>query len=138
MSNIKLCKCGCGEAISEHNQNGPIYWKKGHNMRGKSGDRHPCWGRKLSENERRLISIRNRGEAASNWAGDSVGYKGLHKWVHGYKPKPQYCETCGISKPFDVACVNGIYKRDFRNWKWLCRHCHMILDYKNGIRKPRT
>lgn len=29
-----VCKCGCGSLIQDKNKNGPLYWKKGHNMNG--------------------------------------------------------------------------------------------------------
>lgn len=31
-------------------------------------------------------------------------------------------------RPFDLANVTGIYNRDFINWKYICRRCHMLSD----------
>ena len=37
------------------------------------------------------------------------------------------CENCKQNFPYDLA-NKGIYNRDLRNWKWLCRRCHMLED----------
>ena len=75
-------------------------------MYGKTGDKNPNFG-KLKEN---------------------VGYVSLHLYVRQYFPKPDYCQICGQIKRLDLACVTGIYKRDFSNWKYLCRRCHKRYD----------
>ncbi len=77
----------------------------------------------------------NKGENNVNWSGDKVGKKGLHSWIRNHKPLPIFCEDCNIAKPYDVANVSGEYKRDINDYKWLCRSCHMKMDYKNGSRK---
>ena len=36
--------------------------------------------------------------------------------------------TCqNHSKVYDLA-NKGIYNRNFDNWEWLCRKCHMLSD----------
>jgi len=62
------------------------------------------------------------------WKGDKVGYIALHEWVRSRKPKPPLCEICGTYPPIDLANISGEYKRDLRDWQWLCRRCHMISD----------
>lgn len=62
------------------------------------------------------------------WKGDNVGYGSLHEWVRNHMPKPQFCAICQIRKPYDLANVTGVYNREFKNWKYLCRLCHMISD----------
>lgn len=61
------------------------------------------------------------------WRGDNVSYKALHTWVRKYKPCNGKCEKCQQVKPLDLA-NKGVYDRDFSNWEWLCRRCHMLSD----------
>jgi len=63
-----------------------------------------------------------------SWKGDDVGYTNLHQWVRRRKSKPDFCESCGINKPHDLANISGEYKRDVNDFKWLCRSCHMKED----------
>lgn len=30
--------------------------------------------------------------------------------------------------PKDLANITGIYNRDFRNWRYMCRKCHIEFD----------
>lgn len=77
-------------------------------------------------------------ELAPNWAGDRVGYKGLHKWVQTSFGKPSLCEHCGTTtaKIFDWANVSRLYKRDRSDWIRLCRSCHSAYD-SNGFKAVR-
>jgi len=34
-----------------------------------------------------------------------------------------------------LANISGEYHRDINDFKWMCRSCHMIMDYKNNMRK---
>jgi hypothetical protein len=69
-----------------------------------------------------------------NWKGDKVGYNSLHIWVRKNKPRVKNCERCGKEKNLELS-NNGIYGRDFKNWEWLCRSCHLKKDYNSGQRK---
>jgi len=68
------------------------------------------------------------------WQGENVGYQALHTWVKRRLKKPLVCPRCGKAKRFDLS-NNGIYNREFKNWEWLCRGCHLKKDYQNGQRK---
>jgi hypothetical protein len=70
----------------------------------------------------------NCGNNNGAWKGDKVGYKSLHQWVKNNKPKPKLCEDCNKEKPFDLANISGKYKRDIKDFKWVCRKCHMHQD----------
>ena len=61
---------------------------------------------------------------------EDVGYKGLHRWIRMYLPKPEFCEICHIKSPRDCANITGKYSREFDDWHWLCRSCHKMLDYR--------
>jgi len=76
--------------------------------------------------------LANRGESNGMWKGDQVGYSSLHEWVRKRKPRPALCEECQQRPPIDLANVSGEYSRDLDDWRWLCRHCHMVLDGRIG------
>lgn len=69
----------------------------------------------------------NSGSKHGAWKGDAVSYNGLHSWVNKHKPRPELCEECNLVPPLDLA-NKGIYNRDFDNWEYLCRKCHMTKD----------
>jgi hypothetical protein len=70
---------------------------------------------------------RNQEDNNANWKGDKVGKGVLHEWVTIRYPKTPLCENCKIVPPYDLA-NKGVYNRELKNWKWLCRRCHMIED----------
>jgi hypothetical protein len=63
-------------------------------------------------------------ELNSQWKGDNVGIKGLHKWIKTYKPKPTFCENCNKIPPYELANISQEYYRDINDFRWLCRSCH--------------
>jgi len=73
---------------------------------------------------------KNQKEKNGRWQGNNIKYTGLHKWIRKYKPKPinGKCQICDTEDWKDAANVTGIYNRDFSNWKFLCRKCHIYLD----------
>jgi hypothetical protein len=81
----------------------------------------------------RLVKLGNKNPM---WKDDDVGMSGLHCWINRNMPKPEsgLCEICNSALLYDAACVTEIYNRDFENWKYLCRSCHQIHDFKMGFR----
>lgn len=73
---------------------------------------------------------KNLGPKHGRWAGDKVGYGGLHSWVRRNlkKPKDSKCQVCHIAEIFEVVNSDNTYTRDLRKWKWSCRFCHMFGD----------
>jgi hypothetical protein len=69
-----------------------------------------------------------KAENHPNWKGDNVSYKGLHKWVRDHLPQPELCQSCNLVTSYDLANITGKYTKDFSNWKYLCRPCHIVLD----------
>src|SRR5574341_1803110 len=97
----------------------------------------PTYGKKLppaSEERKKKIGISNSGYKNGMWKGDDVGYMSLHLWVRDHLQQPELCEECSKTKSYDLANITGIYDRNFVNWKYLCRSCHMKLKKKKGIR----
>lgn len=84
-------------------------------------------GRKPTDEERRKMSLSQPRSKHPSWKGNAVGYSALHRWVRKYKPIPQLCERCGTRPPKDLA-NKGVYDRNFDNWEYLCRACHVHSD----------
>jgi hypothetical protein len=91
-------------------------------------ENNPMWGQHHSRETKELMSQCKRADANGVWKGDNVGYSALHEWVRKYYVKPELCAVCNIKPPFDLANKTGVYDRNFSNWQWLCRSCHMRLD----------
>lgn len=98
----------------------------------------------VSERMKKLVREKN-----PSWKGDDVGNSGLHKHIRKYLPKPQTCHLCNKVPPIDVACITGIYNREFKNWAWFCKKCHVNYDniiprlilnrvYKNKIGRKKN
>lgn len=100
-------------------------------------------GKPKSEQEKQRLRIMNLGKKYSDeinkkkashnqnhhaWKGVNVGYDALHQWINRHLPKPELCEMCHQKKKLDAACITGIYNRDFKNWKYICRKCHNYYD----------
>ena len=93
-------------------------------------------GRHCSDVTKLRIRLVRLGNKNPMWK-DDVGYNALHGWINRNRAKPMsgLCEICNITPLYDVANITGVYNRDFKNWKYACRSCHMRFDYDNGIRK---
>ena len=75
------------------------------------------------------------GKNNGKWKGNKVSYTALHNWVRRHKPKIEICEVCNFNKAVDVANISGKYKRDIKDYRWVCKHCHRIIDgYTNNFK----
>lgn len=110
------------------------------------GDKNPFYGRKHSEETRIKMRLARRDQEYSNetraklsssklgeknpmWKGnDSIHNTTLHQWVRDHLPEPELCQMCNRVPPYDLANITDIYSRDFSNWQYLCRKCHMESD----------
>jgi uncharacterized protein YlaI len=63
-------------------------------------------------------------------------YSALHEWLGNNKPKPARCEICGKKNRLDAANISGKYTRRFRDYKWVCRSCHNLIDDRASNFKP--
>lgn len=76
-----------------------------------------------------ILKLKSRiNEFNPNWKGNKVSYGALHDYIKSKINKPSKCESCNIRPAFDITNISGKYKRDLKDWKWLCRRCHMIDD----------
>jgi len=88
----------------------------------------------------RCKSCNMLGNRNYQWKGNKVGLPALHEWVRNHKRKPKLCIRCRKKPPYDVANISGKYKRDVKDFEWVCRYCHMkndgrlkqlMIDHKN-------
>ena len=73
---------------------------------------------------------KNQNEKSWNWKGDAVGYSAVHNWVRKRKEKPDKCVMCNKKPPRDLANISGKYRRDIRDYIYVCVKCHRLLDRK--------
>ena len=93
-------------------------------------------GKTLSEEHKQKISRTMKGvkkpwfthENHPKWKGDNISVRSLHRWVRNHLPMPELCEICYKVPPYDLANITGIYNREFKNWKYFCRRCHLYHD----------
>ena len=110
---------------------GGIPWNKGIKISAQHREniRKCRTGTHLSEETKQKISTANKGERNGNWNGDIIPTRaGLHQWVRRHLPEPDLCELCNKVPPYDLANITGVYNRDFNNWKYYCRRCHVHSD----------
>ncbi len=108
------CWCGC-------NEDTPVLYRQGGSIIGR------LYRYKQSHNRRGISQ--NKGENNGQWKGDKVTIgSALHRWVRANLPQPELCQGCNKNKSYDLANKTGIYNRDFENWFYLCRRCHMLSD----------
>lgn len=74
------------------------------------------------------LSLSKRGSKNPNWVGDKISYHGVHSWINRNYKKPKLCQICKKSPAYELANISQKYKRDIKDWEWLCRRCHMIKD----------
>jgi hypothetical protein len=72
-------------------------------------------------------------EKHPQWKGDKASYSAIHLHLRKYNPQPKSCMDCDIvTTKLDLACVTGIYDRNLKNYRYLCRSCHSKIDnYKH-------
>ena len=125
--NLMLCACGCLGLLLNRGINGqPHKYIKGHYNRGRRPPRSAI--EKIS------------GDKNHGWKADNVGYCAVHEYVVKRREKPELCEICHKVSPYDLAFLLHPKKhtRNPDNYRWLCRSCHLKLDYDNGIREPTS
>lgn len=73
--------------------------------------------------------------ASPRWSGDSVGISAAHARLYRMLGNPSKCEECGTTsaKRYDWANLTGRYN-DPKDFKRMCRSCHLKFDYSRGLR----
>lgn len=83
---------------------------------------------KFTKEHKIKISLSKMGERNGSWKGNKVKMNALHEYVRRRFKKPKYCQVCGKRRKLDLANISQKYKRDLKDWEWLCRKCHMEKD----------
>jgi len=52
----------------------------------------------------------------------------LHVWVRRRKDAPKLCVMCNEEKTLELANLSGEYYLDIRDFIWICKSCHSLLD----------
>jgi hypothetical protein len=116
-----LCECGCGQRsplatvtrrAAGRQQGQPTRFVKGHNGRGRIGDKH------------------------QSWMGAEATYNAVHRWLQNHRERTGICEHCGsqpdpyrrMTTGTDFANVSGRYLRSADDYVELCRSCHITFD----------
>lgn len=87
----------------------------------------------------RTLSQSKTGNKNNMWK-EKPQYGAMHDYIKWYKSKPKFCMHCHKNKRLDLANKDHKYSRDFKDYIFLCRSCHMIFDYKfnNRTRERRV
>jgi hypothetical protein len=83
------------------------------------------------------ISLALQGENNGGWKGYDYPLQktSLHQWIRRQNPPPDRCVCCKeLKTKLDLANITGVYNREFINWIYLCRVCHLKLDNKWNVR----
>jgi hypothetical protein len=136
-ANIISCKCQCGETLLHKNSWGRPrqFFGRRFSLSIREKMRLVHQGKKHSADSIIKMRLASLGDKRYNWKGDDVSRVGLHQWVRSQIPEPDLCEICNKVPPYDLAKVTGVYKKDFCNWKYMCRSCHQKFDVDNGTRR---
>lgn len=52
----------------------------------------------------------------------------IHQYLRKYYPPPKKCELCGEEKKLELACKDGKYIRDIKEYFYICHKCHSEYD----------
>lgn len=88
-------------------------------------------GKKYSQAFKNATAARMMAEANLRWAGDAIGYSGLHTWISRLYGPASRCEnrSCeGKGKRYEWANISGEYRRDRNDFLELCSSCHRRWD----------
>ena len=104
---------------------------------------HGKWmlGRKLSAKTRAKIG--RKGEKHNQWAGDNVGYHGIHIWLKSQFGNPSFCEMCAktgrkVTTRWNIQWAKKTecgYERKRENFWGLCNSCHKKYDFTEELRE---
>ena len=83
---------------------------------GKKGEKNPMYGKTGKQHSKYGIIK------------DNITIKSLHKYVRRNYPPLELCQICNQKRRLDLANITGIYNREFKNWAYFCRKCHLHFD----------
>lgn len=101
----------------------------------KKGKKKPQRTEEHKHNMSEAMKGKNLGGNNPCWKGDDAGYTSIHDWVKKYKPTSKICDRCHKEKRLEIANISGLYRRDIKDYRWLCHRCHKKYDrmkYRKG------
>jgi len=90
-------------------------------------EKNPMYGKKHNAETIMKMKLKKMTHNNPMWQ-DQPNYAAVHVWINRNHIKPKLCEYCNKVSKLDLANITGIYNRDLKNWKYLCRKCHIISD----------
>lgn len=114
---MKLCKCGCGQEVSEGDwetrSNGMKYLHK-RKYRFKSGHNSRVQG---------LVNLPRK-----EW--NSLSKTGKHHRMRTIIPEPERCQRCNNvqQRKLDLSNISGRYLESPNDWQYVCKKCHSQYD----------
>jgi hypothetical protein len=114
------CACGCGGILPRAiRTSAPV-------------------GKEIQYIQRHHMKGKNLAEKNGMWKGDNpIHTSSLHEWLRR-RLHSDLCQKCNKAPAQDLANITGLYNRELKNWKHLCKKCHVKMDYDNGVRKHWT
>lgn len=52
----------------------------------------------------------------------------IHRWIEQRLLKPINCVKCKKKRKLELSNNCHTYKRNLKDWEWICRSCHSIKD----------
>lgn len=140
---VLYCECGCGEPaptakanhrIKGHIKGQPVRFVNGHNARGVPKSPETLAKMRAAQSQPRPWLRGPRPGAIRNTTPTLVD---AHDFLARHFPKRGICAECSRSGKTDYAFLRHgePYTRNRRDYRELCRSCHMRFDYANGTRK---
>lgn len=85
--------------------------------------------------------LKQASESAKKYQSKNKGYWDnynlIHQWVRRHKRKPKICCICNERRKLELANISGEYKRDIKDFLYVCKKCHILFDKTNKIHTPR-
>lgn len=98
------------------------------------GKKLPLWWCK------RISDGQGKQDKSPFWKGQNVSYSTKHKWIVKVYGHPTKCEECELKGSVGKRCwnidwanISKEYKRERKDFKGLCRKCHISFDRKNRL-----
>lgn len=115
----KCTKCGNIYPLTKE------FWHK--SSRGKLGFKSQCKECRNSYNREYIKEYHKKHT-------ERMDKHNRHIWVNRRKKAPRLCVMCNKEKKLELANLSDNYYRDIRDFIWVCRDCHLLLDkiYKQG------
>ena len=97
----------------------------------KTGFRSDCKKccKERNSDKKEYMRIYNRHRNLKFKEEKGVGYRDLHHLICEKKPKVDFCAMCNKKiENLELANISGKYYKDIRDYLWVCRNCHSLLD----------